>query len=60
MLTDDPPSEKTVRDSVKRIRETAARLSDRLKRSSVKIATLDEAASHPERAVSSDGDVPKE
>jgi len=50
-LPDDPPSEKTVRDSVKRLRETAAHLSDRLKRSSVKIATLDDAANHPERAV---------
>ena len=50
VLTDDPPSEKTVRDSVKRLRETAARLSDRLKRSSVTIATLDDAENHPERA----------
>jgi 5-methylcytosine-specific restriction endonuclease McrBC regulatory subunit McrC len=50
-LADDPPSEKTVRDSVQRLRKTAARLSDRLKQSSDKIDMLDEAASHPERAV---------
>ncbi len=34
-----------------RLRKTAARLSDRLKQSSDKIATLDDAANHPERAV---------
>ena len=51
-LPDDLPSEKAVRASVKRLRRKAARLRDRLKRSSVKIATLDEAASHPERVVS--------
>jgi len=50
-LADDPPSEKTVRDSVKRIRKEAALLRDTLKEASDKIATLDDAASHPERAV---------
>jgi hypothetical protein len=50
-LSDDPPSEQTVRNSVKRLRKTAARLSDSLKQSSDKIATLDDAANHPERAV---------
>jgi hypothetical protein len=51
VLPDDPPSEKAVRDSVQRLRKTAARLSDRLKQSSDKIAALDDAANHPERAV---------
>jgi hypothetical protein len=50
-LSDDLPSEKAVRASVKRLRTQAARLRDQLKQSSVKIATLDEAASHPERVV---------
>lgn len=50
-MADDLPSEKAVRDSVKRLRKEAALLRDSLKRSSDKIATLDDAASHPERAV---------
>ena len=50
-MADDPPSEKAVRDSVRRIRKEAALLRDTLKKSSDKVATLDDAASHPERAV---------
>ena len=58
-MADVPPSEKTVRNSVKRIRKEAARLRDRLKESSVKIATLDDAATHPERIISSLRRAPK-
>jgi len=51
VLADDPPpSEKAVRDSFKRLRKETALLRDSLKKSS-DIATLDDAASHPERAV---------
>lgn len=58
-MADDAPSEKTVRDSVKRIRKEAALLRDTLKKASDKIATLDDAASHPERAVRAIEEPPK-
>jgi hypothetical protein len=51
VLSDDPLSEKTVRASLKRIRKGAEHLRDRLQRSSEKIVTLDEAVTHPDRAV---------
>ena len=51
VLAQDAPSEKAVRNSVKRLRKEAALLHDTLRKSSDKIATLDEAASHPERVL---------